>query len=147
MPTGARVDPFTGYAFRVEIAGMSEAVAAFREVSGLTATIDVVEYRVGNSPDLHPTKQFGLRKYSNIDMTRGITLNQELWTWYRNIVNGVADRRNGAIVLLDEEHNDVLRWAFYGAWICKLDWPQLNATTNEIAVEKCQLAVEKVELV
>jgi phage tail-like protein len=147
MPTGDRIDPYRGFNFRIEIALTSEVVAAFREVSGLTANTDVVEYREGNSRDLHPKKLFGLRKYSNIVLKRGITLNNELWLWYRQIVNGIADRRNGAIVLLDEEHNDTLRWNFYEAWPSKLDWPTFNATTNEVAVETLELTIEKLELV
>lgn len=147
MPTGDRVDPFRGFNFRFEVTHMSEALAAFREVSGLTANTDVTEYRDGNSPDLHPKKLFGLRKYSNLVLKRGVTTNSELWLWYRQIVNGIADRRNGAVVLLDEEHNDVLRWNFYEAWPCKLDFPTLNATTNEVAIVSLELCVEKLEMV
>src|SRR6478735_2262298 len=147
MPTGDRVDPFRGFNFRVEVTTMSDAVAAFREVSGLTVNTDVTEYRDGNSKDLHPKKLFGLRKYSNLVFKRGITLNQELWLWYRQIVNGIADRRNGAVVLLDEVGADMLRWNFYEAWPCKLDWPAFNATTNEVAIETLEMCVEKIELV
>lgn len=146
MPTGDRIDPYRGFNFRIELASMSEAVAAFREASGFTASIDVTEYRDGNSRDLHPKKLFGLRKYTNIVLKRGITQNKELWVWYRTIVNGVADRRNGSVVLLDEEGNDQLRWNFFEAWPCKLDWPTFNATTNEVAVETLELCVEKIEL-
>jgi phage tail-like protein len=147
MATGERIDPFRGFNFRVEIIGMSQMVAAFREVSGLTANVDSVEYRDGNSRDLHVKKLFGLRKYSNIVLKRGITLNTELWGWYRQIVNGEAVRRNGAVVMLDELGADTLRWNFYEGWPCKLDWPALNATTNEVAVETLELCVEKIELV
>jgi phage tail-like protein len=147
MATGERIDPFRGFNFRVEIIGMSQMVAAFREVSGLTANVDPVEYRDGNSRDLHVKKLFGLRKYSNIVLKRGITLNTELWGWYRQIVNGEAVRRNGAVVMLDELGADTLRWNFYEGWPCKLDWPALNATTNEVAVETLELCVEKIELV
>jgi phage tail-like protein len=147
MATGDRVDPFTGFNFRVEIANTTQAVAAFREVSGLTATADPIEYRVGNSPDLHVVKIMPLIKYSNLVMKWGITTNEELWLWYKQIVNGVADRRNGAVVLRDELGNDVLRWNFYEAWPTKIEWPNLNATANEIAINSFEICVEKLELV
>jgi phage tail-like protein len=149
MATGDRDDPYRGFNFRIEITGTTPAVAAFREASGLTASVDPVEYRNGNSPDLHVKKLFGLRKYTNVILKRGITTNNELWVWYRQIVNGIADRRNGAVVMLDEVGADVhgLRWNFYEAWPCKLDWPALNATTNEVAVETLEMCVEKIELV
>jgi phage tail-like protein len=147
MATGDRNDPYRGFNFRIEIVGTSEAVAAFREVSGLTNTIDPVEYRVGNSHDLHVKKLFGLRKAANVVLRRGITQNGELWAWYRQIVNGVEDRRNGSIVMLDEQYADVLRWNFYEAWPCKWEGPTFNATTNEVAMESVELCVEKLELV
>jgi phage tail-like protein len=147
MATGERIDPFRGFNFRIEINGASQTVAGFREVSGITANVDPVEYREGNSKDLHVKKLYGLRKYANVVLKRGITFNTELWVWYRQIVNGVDDRRNGAIVMLDELGVDALRWNFYEAWPCKLDWPALNATTNEVAIETLELCVEKIELV
>lgn len=147
MATGDRNDPYRGFNFRVEISGTSEAVAAFREVSGLTNSIAPVEYRVGNSRDLHVKKLFGLRSSSNLVFRNGITQNAELWNWYKAIVNGVADRRNGSVIMLDEEFGDVLRWNFYEAWPCKYEAPMFNATTNEVAMQAVELCVEKLELV
>ena len=43
MATGARKDPFHGFNFRVELD--RSAVAAFREVGGLSFNTDPVEYR------------------------------------------------------------------------------------------------------
>jgi phage tail-like protein len=145
MATGDRVDPYRGFNFRIEIGGTN--VAAFREASGLTFTIDPVEYRDGTDPDMHVRKLFGLRKYSNLAFKRGMTANKDLWNWYRAVVNGKADRRSGAIVLVDEEHKDVARWKFSAGWICKWEGPAMNATTNEVAIESIEIAVEKVELV
>lgn len=146
MPTGERVDPFRGYNFRVEIDNTSGAVAGFREASGMSFSTDPVEYREGTDP-LHVRKLFTLRKYANIVLKKGITDNLELWIWYRNIVNGVADRRGGAIVLTNELQEDVLRWNFSNGWICKWEGPMLNATTSEIGIESIEIAVEYVDLV
>ena len=102
-----RVDPYRGYNFRVELD--STSVASFRECGGLSATTDSVDYREGKDTPLSVRKLTGLRKFTNITLKRGYTNNEDLWNWYKNILNGVTDRRNGAIVLQDEEHNDVLR--------------------------------------
>jgi phage tail-like protein len=144
MATGERVDPFRGFNFRIELGGT--AVAAFREASGLSFTIDPVEYREGTDTELHVRKLFGLRKYANIVLKRGITANRDLWNWYRTIVGGVADRRSGAIVLQDEERNDVARWTFVEGWICKWEGPTMNATANEVAIETIEICVERVDL-
>ena len=45
MPTGARVDPFGNFNFKLEISGITRA--AFHEASGFDSTIDVTEHREG----------------------------------------------------------------------------------------------------
>jgi phage tail-like protein len=144
MATGDRKDPFHVFNFRVEIQGTS--VAGFREISGLSFTVDPVEYRDGTDIPLHTRKLTGLRKFPNLVMRRGFTDNLELWTWYANVLNGIPDRREGAVVLQDELHQDVLRWEFYGGWICKWEGPSMNATTNDVAIEAMEICVERVEL-
>ena len=147
MPTAQRNDPYKGFNFRIELADTSEAVAGFREVSGLTFTVEPVEYREGTDRVLHPRKLTGLRKFSNLTLKRGITTNNELRNWYRDVLNGRPNiRRNGAIILLDEEGRPVMRWNFFEGWICNWTGPTLNATANEVAIESIEIAVERVEM-
>lgn len=143
-PTGSRNDPYRTFNFRVEIDGT--AVAGFRECSGLNFTTDPVEYREGTDVALSPRKLLGLRKFANLQFKRGFTQDKSLWTWYKNILNGTDDRRNGSIVLQDELHNDVLRWEFEAGWITRWEGPTFNATSNDVAIETIELVVERVEL-
>lgn len=145
MAVGERKDPFRGYNFEVQID--NSAVAGFREVGGLSLNTDPVEYREGTDKPLHVRKLTGLRKFANIMLKRGYTDNKELWTWYKNVLNGKSDRRDGAIVLHDEEHKEVLRWKFENGWICKWEGPAMNATMNDVALESIEICVERVELV
>jgi len=144
MPTGTRKDPFRGYNFKVEIDNTT--VAGFREAGGLSFNVDPVEYREGTDVPLHPRKLTGLRKFANITLKRGITDNRDLWNWYKNVLNGITDRRNGAIILRDELHNDVLRWNFENGFICKWEGPAPNATNNDVQLESIEICVERVEL-
>jgi phage tail-like protein len=140
MDTGQRTDPFRAFNFRVEFDGLN--VGSFSEVSGLTSEGDAVDYREGTDIPLTVRKLIGMRKYMNIVLKRGYTENDELWSWYRNIVNGVSDRRNGTIILLDEERNEVLRWDVTSAWINKIEAPTFNAAGNEVAIESVELVHE-----
>lgn len=140
---GTRVDPYRGYNFRVEIDTIK---AFFKDCSGLNLTTDTVDYREGTDMPLSVRKLTGLRKYSNITLKRGYTQNEDLWKWYRNVINGVSDRRNGAIVLQDEQHNDVLRWTFVNAIICKWEGPTMNATSNDVAIETIEICPEQIAL-
>lgn len=140
-----RVDPYAQYNFLVEIDGLSEAVAGFTEVTGLVAESDAIEYREG-SETATVRKLPGLRKYNNISLKRGITANRELWDWRKTTLDGVTERKSGAIILMDEARNPALRWEFSEAWVMKYEGPTMNSTANETAIETVELAVEDLRL-
>ena len=144
MATGTRNDPYRAFNFRIEIDNLT--VGAFSECSGLSSDGDAVDYREGTDIPLNVRKLVGLRKYANVVLKRGYTQNTELWDWYTNIVNGVPDRRNGTIILMDEARNDVLRWNIENAWINKIEGPSFKANGNEIAMESVELVHEGLTL-
>jgi phage tail-like protein len=140
MATAVRNDPYRGFNFRIDINGVT--IAAFTEVTGLTAEGDSVDYREGDDKFNSVRKLMGLRKYSNVTLKRGFTRNLELWEWYAAVARGEAVRRDGAIVLQDEAHQDVLRFEFVKGWINKIEGPHLSATGNEVAMESVELCHE-----
>jgi phage tail-like protein len=140
----ARVDPYRNFNFRVEIEGI--AAASFSECSGLQSSIEVVEYRQGSDSSLSVRKLPGLRTYSNITLKRGITQDRELYEWHRKVLDGEVDRRNGSIILLDDDRNEVLRWNFHSGWICRYEGPTLNGKSNEVAIETIEICHEGLEL-
>jgi phage tail-like protein len=140
MPTGERKDPFRSFNFRVEIDGLT--VGSFSECSGLTADGDPVDYREGTDMHNYVRKLVGLRKFSNLTLKRGYTTNDELWRWYTNILNGIPDRRNGSIILMNEAREDVMRWNFENGWVNKIEGPSLKASGNEVAMESVDLVHE-----
>jgi phage tail-like protein len=142
VPTGTRTDPYRGYNFLVEIDGITQA--GFQEVSGLDASNDAIEYREGNDPN-HVRKLPGLNKYSAISLKRGITDSDELWRWYRTVVEGKPERKNGSIVLLDDTGQEKIRWNFVNAWPTKWTGPSFNSTSNAVAVEALDIAHEEVK--
>ncbi len=143
MTTG-RLDPYAQYNFLVELDGVARA--GFTEVGGLTTESDIIEYREG-SEQATVRKLPGLMKYSNITLKRGFTQDKELWTWRKTTLDGETERRSGAIILLDEARQEVLRWNFREGWISKWEGPALNSTANEIAIESLEIVHEGLELV
>src|SRR5207253_7602673 len=105
MATAERRDPYRAFNFQLEIEGVP--LGAFSEASGLTAEGDAVDYREGTDAQANVRKLPGLRKYSNLTLKRGYTQDKSLWRWYMNIVNGVMDRRNVTIVLMNEARTPV----------------------------------------
>jgi phage tail-like protein len=139
MASSQRDDPYKGFNFRVEIDGVT--VAAFSEVSGLASETDVIEYRTGAESNT-VRKLPGLTKHANIVLRRGVTQDDELWNWRKTVVDGNVERRDGSIVLLDDDRADVLRWNFSQGWISKWTGPDLNAKANEVAIETIEIAHE-----
>jgi phage tail-like protein len=143
VPAAQRHDPYKAFNFRVEIDGVARA--AFREVGGLESETAVIEYRAGGEPTT-VRKLPGLTKYANIVLRRGITQDAELWNWRQTVVQGNVDRRNGSVILLDDDGTEVLRWNFFHGWIAKWEGPALNAQANEVAIETIEIAHDGLEL-
>ena len=146
MAAGDRNDPYRNFRFRVEIDGIDQG--GFREVTVADSTQDPIEYREGTHP---PTmrKIPGLVKYGNVTLKWGVTDSMDLYKWRKAVEDGktAANRKNMAIVLMDEEGNPKARWNFSNAWPTKYDPADLNATANEIAIETLEVAHEKMERV
>ena len=134
MATGDRKDPYRGYNFRLELG--TTAVAGFRECSGLSFTTDPVEYREGTDVPVHVRKLPGIHKFANLTLKRGMTQNPDLFKWYKTVLDGATERRDGSVVLQDEQHNDVMRWNFENGWICKWEGPMMNATSNRHGISR-----------
>jgi phage tail-like protein len=144
MPNDQRNDPFRTYNFVLEIDNIARG--AFSEVGGLTAEGDSVDYREGSDLQSNVRKLMGPRKFPNLTLKRGMTQDKSLWQWYTNVLNGVADRRNVTITLLNEKREAVLRWHAENAWINKIEGPSLKAASNEVAMESVEIVHEGLTL-
>lgn len=139
----ARKDPYRNCNFLVEIDGIVQA--GFSDCSGLGASTDATEYREGGD-NTTVRKLPGLTKYTNISLKRGLSDSRELYDWYRLVVTGKTDRRNGSVIVLDTDGvTEVVRWNFFNAWPTKFEAPALSAKGNEVAIETFELAHEGLE--
>ena len=135
--------PYGAFNFLVDLGGENEA--GFSDVSGLNTEITVADYRNGNERENHVHKVPGVHKVGDITLKRGVTKSTELYDWHKNIVNGVADRRNGAITLLDDDGTDAVRWKFSNGLPRKYEGPNFNAKGNDVAIESLVICCERIE--
>lgn len=144
-----RDDPYLAINFLVAINGVlgdGRAIhGSFAEVSGLEVTITPIEYRNG-SEDITVRKLPGLKKFTNITLTRGAIGDLTLWQWIKTVMDGRAQRADGTITLLDESRQAVMVWKFRRAWPCKWSGPSLNAKSNEVAIESIEICHEGLDL-
>jgi phage tail-like protein len=142
----ARKDPLRNFRFRLEIDGIQQA--GFSEVAIGETTTDAIDYREGNEP-MHVRKLSGLTKYGNITLKWGATDSTELFNWHKQIVDGQIknNRKNVAIVVVDEAGDDKARFVISEAWPMKYDPTDLNAKGNETLIELLELVNEGIQRV
>lgn len=158
MSTATRTDPLRGYNFVVSILDASTellsavknisktAAAGFSECSGLDSSIEFEEYKEGgnNSTVLKfPTRA----TYSPIVLKRGVGLNDNLWNWHNGFILGSGQRRDGLIILQNDDRQPVKIWAFYRGLPSKYRGPSLNAAQNNVAIEELEIVHEGLALI
>ena len=145
MPTE---ELFGAYNFLLEVQGIINdnkiIVGGFKSMSGMDSETEIIEFKQGN--DTVVRKKPGRTTYANIVLERGYTATDDLWQWRQNIENGKIDRRSGSVILLDQDgQTEVARYNFYEGWPCKWYVPDMNSDSSAMAIEKIEIAVEKVE--
>ena len=137
----ARRDPFSNARFKLQIEGIEQA--AFSECAIADTSTDPIEYRTGDMPG-HSQKQPGLTKYGNITLKWGLSDSKILWEWRKQVIDGniEAARKNGSIIILDEQGHPAVQWDFIKAWPSKYDPADLNAKGNDIAIETLEITHE-----
>ena len=138
----------------------SAILGSFAEVSGLNAEMETEEYREGGS-NAAPHKFIKWGKYPNLVFKRGMTANADIWDWYYQVIYKTANpvRKDGLVLLTDRgpgapggspaplglpgpDRLPVAAWFFRSALPERLQGPQLNAKSNEIAIETLELVHE-----
>lgn len=139
---GGRVKrPFGKFRFLMEIDGVT--MAHFQSVTGLSHEIEVLTHQEGGVNDrLH--KLPGQGSYPNIVLKLGYVNSELVETWHTRFTKNPTQegRKNGSIVLLNDDGTEVTRWNFRRAWPVKWEGPELDSGAAEIAVESIEVAHE-----
>jgi len=128
--------------FRVEIDGT--AVPGIKEVSGIAADTEVIEFR--ESDDLTMHKRPGRTKYANLTLQRGFIADDSLRQWYDQIRRGVAERKSVSVIILDRAGAEAGRYNFFEAWPCQWEGPVLSSGNDTQLVERIQICIERWEV-
>ena len=144
---GVTEELFGNYNYLLEIGGITgdakTIVGGFKSMSGMTSETEIIE---GN--DRVVRKKPGRTTYSNIVLERGYTATDDLFKWRKNIEDGIIDRRAGTVTLLDNDGETIVaEFNFYEAWPCKWIVPEVDSDQSGMAIERIEIACEKVERV
>lgn len=132
--------PLVKFHFQVDWGGTK---IGFTEVTGLDVETEVVEYRVGSSPEYSKIKMPGMQKFSNITLKRGtFKSDNDYFKWWNTVKLNTIERRDVTISLLNEEHSPVVTWKIKNAWPTKIQSTDLKADGNEVAIESMEIVHE-----
>ena len=147
--------PLTKMNFLVSVDGVA-GTAAFSEVTGVEASVDVIEFRQGNANSLAPVKLPGLVKHGNVTLRMGYTMDSTFKTWIQECVSevrGQIPRNNVQIELIDinagapqqvqETITGTRVWVLTNAWVTKYNAPDLDAKNSDVAIESVEIAYEE----
>lgn len=136
--------PVPVFHFSVKI-GDKEGV--FTEVSGLNHSVDVIEYRHGMSKG-QVYKMPGITNLEDVTLKKGVfKTDLHLYEWFNTSNMQTAERRDITISLLDEASEPVMTWQVTNCFVKGFTGPDLNASSNEMAVESVELAHEGITIV
>ena len=151
---GPRIDPVGNYNFAVRLLDSAEAAAApglavqpdagFSECRGLEGTLDVHDQPEGGLNDR--VRRFPTRMtWSNLTLQRGVGLSRDFWQWFTSYSEGAGSRRDGLVMLLNDERQPVAVWRFKRGLPVRWTGPMLSGTGNEVAIETLEIAHEGLE--
>jgi len=154
--TALRGDPVLSHNFIIQLLDSSGAapspVAAagellnavaggFSECTGIEMTMKVEEFNEGGRNG-EVLKFAGRISWSNITLKKGIAAGTALWDWHYSFVEGRGKRRDGVIMLLNEQRLPHNIWQFRRGIPVKYAGPSLNAAQNNVAIESVEIAHE-----
>lgn len=147
--------PIPSFHFRVKIDGYTNSengsdYLSFQEVSGLSQSADVIEYRASHSRDFITQKRLGLIKSSPITFKRGVIKGMdEFMTIFDSAIypdkyfhDSDDSGLDMTIELLDEKGDVMVYWTVYKAVPIKFTAPGLNAESNAISIESMEFEHE-----
>lgn len=139
----ASKNPLVSFHYAIEIQGV--VTGYFTECTGIGSEHEVIEHKVVDEKGRpHIQKLPGRLKWENVTLKRGITDNMDIWDWRDQVVQGKIEdaRKNGSIVMFDQEFTEVARWNFENAWPVKVSGPSVKADSNEYGVEELVITHE-----
>jgi len=132
----ARQDPFRGFRFRVEIAGIISG--AFTRVKGLAREVKHESYREGGVNE-YEHKLLTQVTYGPVVLERGLALD-DLWKWVQAAADGEVQRKTVFIRLQDEAGDKAWAWQVESALPVKWTASDLDAQASQVVMESLELA-------
>jgi len=133
--------PPVGFHFLVafELPGLSPNDFKFREVSGLTVSVDTEDFvEGGENRFVHslPVRT----KYNELELKRGMFLGSKIVNWVKDAVEKFEFHPiNMTISLLNEAHAPLMSWRIVNAYPVEWSVDRFHAEESKIVIETLKL--------
>ena len=132
-------DPLQKYKFTMTIAGMPSG-AGFTKISGLSEETGVTEYNEGGYEYTH--KLGGKAKFNEITAERGSFADRDMEMTFRQSLTNPNMRQTIIIEVKDKFGATKRPYKLAEAWVSKWEGSDLDAGSNDVAVEKLTIQYE-----
>jgi phage tail-like protein len=127
------------YRFEADLSENLKGIS-FQEINGMDAEDRVVEYRRSDSPYFSTGKMPDIKKYSIVNLKRGIFANDNaFWNLVNEIKMNSVVRRTIQIRLLDQTGKVTAQWTLQNAWPTKITATDLRSDGNEVVVDALEI--------
>lgn len=133
------LDPLQKYKFRLTVPGIPTEIG-FQKVSGLTHEVGVAEYAEGGYDYAH--KLPGKPKVGEVTLERGAYLSRELEDMLKSTLTNPDMRGTVIIEHLDRYGSAGRTYKLAEAWCSKWESSDLDASSDDVAIEKITLQFE-----
>lgn len=133
-------DPLQKFMFRVTIPGLPTGIG-FQKVGGLTRERGVVEYLEGLYEYTH--KLPGREKVGEVTLERGVYASKELEDLYKSVLSSNGNRLTIIIEILNRFGETKRTYKLEDAWVSKWEGSDLDATSDDVAIEKMTVQFER----
>lgn len=142
--------PYRVFRYKVAINNNNlMARAAFSEVSGMSLSTQVVEYREGNDLRNTPRKLPGLTTFSNVTFRWGQTDDKDFMAWIHEVAPdnvagpmGLKNRATITVTLITDDGKEGTSWTLINAWPVTYSVPDLSGLGNEVAITSLEVCCE-----
>ena len=133
-------DTASGFQFEVVWDG---AMGTFKEVSGLDAEVQVIEYRDSSSAVFSTVKMPGIAKYGNVILKKGVfSAVKQVVDLRSQVAMNTVQRRTVTIRLLDGDGQTTMTWTLNNAWPTKLKNMVVSPDGRVVTIESIEIAHE-----
>ena len=137
-------DPVGNFYFALQLD--KTEVAHFREFSGLKTSAEVFEIEEGGLNG-RTHKRPGQSRFENITLRYATNTTQTLLAWRDEFLRDEFSATNsGAVIVYDNNGQEVRRYSFSNAWPVSWEGPELNSDSSDVAVESVEIAFDGLEI-